>query len=31
LNPELPEKIEGLLQKALDKDRNLRCAAIKPR
>jgi eukaryotic-like serine/threonine-protein kinase len=24
LNPELPEKIEGLLQKALDKDRNLR-------
>ena len=24
LNPELPEKIESLLQKALDKDRNLR-------
>jgi serine/threonine protein kinase len=24
LNPELPEKFEGLLQKALDKDRNLR-------
>jgi serine/threonine protein kinase len=24
LNPELPEKIEGLLQKALDKNRNLR-------
>jgi eukaryotic-like serine/threonine-protein kinase len=24
LNPELPEKIEGLLQKGLDKDRNLR-------
>src|ERR1700739_1715722 len=24
LNPELPEKIEGVLQKTLDKDRNLR-------
>jgi serine/threonine protein kinase/tetratricopeptide (TPR) repeat protein len=24
LNPELPEKFEGILQKALDKDRNLR-------
>ncbi len=24
LNPEVPEKLEGILQKALDKDRNLR-------